>query len=553
MSDAPEVKNTGNGLATPLFGAVPMVGLLLLCGVVLWLGLRATRHTDWPDPYEYDILRDIGIAQSMLDGRYPEDHVYPGEVQWYNPGIGALIAVGSCLSGAPPPLVAARLGAVLNILPAVMFFVMMSVLFDRWTALAAVAFFLFSKGPLTASWMFASYTPWLLAANFALAPLFAAFTALVKAMETDSLRWYAGAGVLLGITFMFHTASAVLFGGVLVLLLLYRIRRKRQAGEVWRRLLPGPLLLLIIAFVVSLPYSGPILRRYQFRVQNPWPTWLCEPRMSLERLPELLWSGVCVASLVALIGLVLLWRSREKPWTKPLLACWFAVGGAFLVYTYFWQIVEMASIRLPNLVPGFHFLLLLSVLRSVLCGYALTAGVRRLAQRLFPDSDRLLGNLCVCAATLLVFLFYLPAYRNAPMFTKTQDAVSWAARFTDITPAYAWLMENTRPEDVVLCRERQAILIAGPAGRKVVATMLFYSNLYLDFNKRFHDRDAMFRAIQMRDETAFLALAREYHIAYVLVQDEDIALVESAAFPSLPPAWRHENTVIYRMASTSDS
>ena len=370
-------------------------------------------------------------------------------------------------------------------------------------------------------------------------------------MERDSLRWYAGAGVLLGITFIFHTASAVLFGGVLVLLLLHRIRRKRQAGEAWRHLLTGPFPLLIIAFIVSLPYSGPILWRYQFRVQNPWPTWLCEPRMTLERLPELLWSGMCVASLVALIGLALLLRSRERGCTKPLLTCWFAVCGIFLLYSYFWQIVELASIRLPNLVPGFHFLLLLSVLRSLLCGYAVAAGVRRLAQRLF-SSRHWYGDLCVLLATTLVFMFYFPAYRNAPMFTKTQDVESWAARFTDITPAYAWLMENTRPEDVVLCREPQAILIAGPAGRKVVATMLFYSNLYMDFNKRFHDRDAAFAAIQDGDDGAFVALAREYHITYLLVQREDIALVEAAAFPPLQPAWRHENTAIYRIVTTPD-
>ena len=551
MSDRLEQRNTGNGFGTLLIGALPIAGLFLLCGVVLWLGVHATRHTDWPDVYEYDILRDIGIAQSMLDGRYPEDHVYPGEVQWYNPGIGALLAAGSWISGAPPPLVAARLGALLNILPPLMFFVLVSVLFDRWTALAAVSFFLFSKGSWTAPWMFSSYTPWLLAANFALAPLFAAFTALVKAMERDSVRWYAGAGVLLGITFIFHTASAVLFGGVLVLLLLHRIRRKRYAGEAWRHLLTGPFLLLIIAFVVSLPYSGPILWHYQFRVQNPWPTWLCEPRMTLERLPELLWSGVCIASLVALIGLALLLRSRERGWTKPLLAFWFAVCGIFLLYSYFWQLVELASIRLPNLVPGFHFLALLSVLRSVLCGYAVAAAVRRLAQRFFSSRDWY-GDLCVLLATTLVFMFYFPAYRNAPMFTKTQDVESWAARFTDIIPAYAWLMENTRPEDVVLCREPQAILIAGPAGRKVVATMLFYSNLYMDFNKRFHDRDAAFTAIQDGDDEAFVALAREYHITYLLVQHEDIALVEAAAFPELQPAWHHENTAIYRIVTSPD-
>ncbi len=131
-----------------------LVGLALL-GISLTLGLLAVRGVAWPPLY--DALRDVGTAQVLLDGRYPADNMYPREVWWFNPLMGALVALASLLTGWPPPMASVQLGPWLNLLPALLFWLLSSRWLGRWGGIAALGGYLLWNAH-SPSVVFATYT-----------------------------------------------------------------------------------------------------------------------------------------------------------------------------------------------------------------------------------------------------------------------------------------------------------------------------------------------------------------------------------------------------------
>jgi len=83
------------------------LALLGLCAVALYYGIRAT--SDLMVPNDADQYRDIGLAQTILDHRYGEDHLYQGETIWYNPLLSIIIANVSRLTGVEPVIRTGRL------------------------------------------------------------------------------------------------------------------------------------------------------------------------------------------------------------------------------------------------------------------------------------------------------------------------------------------------------------------------------------------------------------------------------------------------------------
>ena len=63
----------------------------LVCLLAFVHGVQSTSRFEWPG--EVDKARDIGQAQTMLDGDWLGDSQYLGERLWYNPLTPTLVAV----------------------------------------------------------------------------------------------------------------------------------------------------------------------------------------------------------------------------------------------------------------------------------------------------------------------------------------------------------------------------------------------------------------------------------------------------------------------------
>ena len=274
-------------------------------------------------PREWDSMRDISIAQSLLDGGYPEDPVLRGEICWYNPLTGLVLFALHHLTGLSLMRLAVVAGPFLNLLAPVAFYFLVAGLFGRGAGLAGLLLVLFGKDGALPLWTCA-YSPWLLASVYALGLLFLTLTAFYRAFCEKSPRFFFLTGVLLGVTFLAHTAPAIVAGGTMLLMSLWEACRlwfrERQYQEA-RILALHFAAALCVAFFVSLPYTGPILWRYQFHVLNPWPSLYAFQNVELENLPAQIRQAFSVRNGIAVIGIMTLLRHRKRPEVR-LTVCW---------------------------------------------------------------------------------------------------------------------------------------------------------------------------------------------------------------------------------------
>ena len=130
-----------------------------------------------------------------------------------------------------------------------------------------------------------------------------ALLALLVAHGRRKPAWYLATGIAWGVAFTGHTAPAVLFGMVFLLLCAWDHAEAWRAGEHrGARIWGGFLLAAGVAFAVSLPYTASILWNYQFRVENPWPALFADPYLELSRWPDRLRDMVAWHNAVAAVG-----------------------------------------------------------------------------------------------------------------------------------------------------------------------------------------------------------------------------------------------------------
>ena len=180
---------------------------------VLWalaiaLGPWATRDVDWP--YDADGFRDVAIAQQARDGRWLRDPFYAHDAAW-QPARSGLVGLTSAALGIETPAYC-RLGAWLNALAPVAFWVFDGSACGGWPALFAAAAFMFLPGRPPA-WASATYSPWLFPSVTAQIPFYAGLALIARIGRAPALRWCLLSGAVLAATFLAHAAAAMILGG----------------------------------------------------------------------------------------------------------------------------------------------------------------------------------------------------------------------------------------------------------------------------------------------------------------------------------------------------
>ena len=508
-----------------------------LCGGALFFAVRASEQCQWPA--EWDTLRDMGMAQTLLDGNYPSDPILSGETLWYNPLTGVMIAATSRILHLSLSETSITIGPYVNLIAPAALVVLLTVFFGRAAALAGLCVMLFAKDPQTPFWVNACYSPWLLAPLYSLGLFFLTLIAYREGIKRSSLLWCGIAGILLSITFMAHTAPALIIGGIVVLTTLletgmrWHEKRSNSAVAAASRL-PVRLLffhvglLLFLAFLISLPYTWSILRRYQFKVENPFPSLFAADYVRLNALPDRIYESLNWKNLLALAGIGVLLRRFRQDETARLVICWLVVALAFLGHHYLWQYLLSKNIVLTAFVPAHHAAIHLSAVRAVLfavgivflgrvvakpvhlaCGTHLsTSWQRRLQQAIILVVVALTGSIL---------------YRTHPITTRADFLVPDRALYHEFheqgIPMYNWILEHTTPEAVFLCEEESVgMTVVMPAGRKLVSPMLLYSNPYVPFAPLFEAKKNLLSAIENTEREVFCQHAEDYPVLYLLVK-----------------------------------
>jgi hypothetical protein len=495
--------------------------LLLLA---LGNGLRATWGAEWP--WMYDALRDVGMAQVMLEGRYPADNLYPQETLWINPLTAAVIAVGALVSGAEAPTVSAQLGPFVNLLPAIALALLAAWWRGRWAAVAALAGYLLWNAQ-EPSYAYATYTPWLFASHLAQGFFCLSLLAYNIARQRGGWGWFAIAGFLHGLTFLTHTGPAVLLGCIFVAMsVTERGNRGRGAAQL--------AVVLGSAFVVSLPYTWPIIARYQMQMVNLFPAANAQSPMRLDEIGATIWGAISVGNALAVAGLAQL-VIREPDKNKRRLAwVWLTVLAGWTVQVYAWQWMNMTAWGIPQVVPAHHFHAAFTLFRALCLGAGVMALCDWVMQRL-GKAEAGAHGWAAAVAVLLVALAALPGYVAWQEFRLgPRERAEYRNLWEQRNAMAPWLRDNIQPGAAILCDDQVALVFAAPVARGAVSTMLIFSSPYIKATKRLADRDRLYDALRAKDFEAFTALARAYNVRLILVKDNEDEVVRAAMGAGAP-------------------
>jgi hypothetical protein len=186
-----------------------------------------------------------------------------------------------------------------------------------------------------------------------------------------------------------------------------------------------------------------------------------------------------------------------------LLSAWLVAAAALLAYGLLIVAARQVGMILPSVVPSFHFFFYLKAGVAMLFGLGLVAIARHTSAHTAS---------LVCAALLVIGA---PTYLGRADFGPArQDALSVAG--SPAVQVSEWLREHANTSDVVLASDRDAAVIVGPSGAKVVTTTEGFSNPYVDRAPRVEARTRMFAAIEQGDAETFGRIAREYRVTWIL-------------------------------------
>ena len=519
-------------------------------------GIQTTRDLRWP--YDLDQFREIGMAQAVLDHRYGSDQLYAGETIWYNPLTSTLTATVSFLTRIPIALVVTRAGPYLNLLAPIAFYVLVVSLFNRRIALAAGAAFLFAPIGDAPAWAAPSYSPWIFSQSLTQAFFYFGVLSWGKALRTSEGRWYLISGAMLGVTFLGHTAPAVILGAIMVFTALKSSIAQRSGGlrNVFHaKEIRGLAVSVAVAFVVGLPFTISILFHYHLKVVNSVPSNWVYPPLAIGELPNLLRDHLSWVFLFAMIGLLaLLFRPTNRESRTVLLSwlilCWVALA-----------VNELQQIPSPQLhlmfVPAHHFLFYATSAEYILFGIGLVVVCDFIAQRFGPNlhdkmrerGSRALPSAGVLYATGLILFIgcaWIVYPRRFDFTTARSQAIGFQERKAYLN-GYRWILSNTKPDDVFLSLTGDLDLsVVGPADRKVVVTcQAEFSNPYVDWKARSEAATRMVDKLAAGAPDALDAL-QQYNVNYIITSPMDF--LEGAQFSYLSKQFADDDIVIYRVS-----
>ncbi len=514
---------------------------LALCSIAGAAAWPMVHDLTWP--VENDLYRDLAAAQSISDGFAGADPAFLGERWWYNPLVPAVVALIAKVLGLPLHHAYATLGVYLNVLSPVAFYVMVAVLLSRGAALASLVGFLFLGQLDLPSWMGATYSPWLWSCNLAQALFYCSVTLLVMTFRSQRYSLAIAAGVATGLTFLAHTAPALILAGIIVSLAVANVRG-RDAGRGSIRL---TLSLTSVVCAIALLTASPFwlsIASYGAQIKNPAPLQWIAAELTLDRWSELLHANLGVRGLAAAAGFVALARfyRPNRAGSRLDLFTWLAVALLGLGYGYLIQVVT-----LPPLLPSWHFYFYLQGLQSVFFGWGVVAITQALsllltrAPRIGAAHPPIVRRGPMALVTVGLVVVVATRYDDYVARVDIVASRSESLRIAEegAVPVYHWLLEGTRPTDVVLADQRVGFYAVQTAGRKTISLRALFSNPYVDVKMRARDADRMFMSLRRGQVEKFLETARQYQVKFVVVDSKRDVAAEFAGVlelvATLPP------------------
>lgn len=504
--------------------------LVLLIAVAFMRNLQSIEGLSYG--YDFDSERDLSNVHNFMQGNFGKDPSYLGEFMWYNPLI-TFVEIGAIkLTGISPICVVTNAGAFLNILCALSFYFMVLYLFNSSVAIAATASFLFFSTGNMPSWGAATYSPWFYPVNFMQTIFYLGIIFCFKSFIKPNNLKFLITGVIAGLTFLGHTAPALILLFIIGCLLLkemfHSLVTDKSLTDVSKYIRYG--LVFSIGFVLtSLPLTFFVIGKYHLKMVNSITYEYTEPLFALYRFPVLLKENISFSLIVALIGLYYLLFKFNSGIKKAVLLWWLIGCVILFAYTSFVPVARIKwNILLPGVVPAFHFFFYLKALQSVLFGLGLFYVIEWLIKKIITAKNKKyelkIENLpaYMLQLVLVLTLIYYPSYSNRKDFYTPRQYGLNKSKLTNEIEIYNWLLTDTHIDDVIVCDEDASSFPVLASGRKMVAVISTMSNPYINYKTRNEDRNIILSSLEnnrMNDATDKLI---KYRVNYILLKNKKI-------------------------------
>ena len=377
-----------------------------------------------------------------------------------------------------------------------------------------------------------TYSPWISSSSVVQGLFYLTLAAYTWAFRARTYGSHLTVGVLLGLTFLGHTAPAILLGVIITAGTVYQVQpawTHRFDRRFARRTAACFAIVVSSALVVSAPFLVSIVGHYHLSLQNRVPTIWLDPSFELANWRAFMAANLSPSILNAFfaLGLIRVIADRRRVEAIVILVWLTTALGLFLYSSYGWQIMQARGVQIPTLLPAHHFLFYFRGAQTLLFGYGLAvlpgmmaSGVRHLRRlQALPQTEvRTRVETAVFAVLVVgIVVGYYPSFTERDDFVGLREQALEMYATPDSVNLFRWIRAQTVATDVFLAPDNVGLAIVGSAGRKLVALDPFFSNPYVDWGERDAARRAMWDALAAGDCGRFHEVVEGYRVGYVIL------------------------------------
>lgn len=494
-------------------------------------GNQASDGINWV--FDKDMVRNISMAQSMLDGYPMADSIFYGESLWYNPFLPALTAAASKISGSTLIIANMKIGAYINLIVPIGFYLLLLTAFGARAALISLTGMLFVFNNSIPTYMAGTYSAVTYALHFAPGFFFLSLLFYIKGRKSGRPLSYILSGIMLGLACLAHTTAALILGmtyffDTALLLLKKPAAEKIAPSEHRKKTFINFILVVFFSVLIASPLLYSILFKYHFKTLNRSPMRVIENILRADNIGmfiRLLTPHLIILLLTAAGFVFMFFRLRDP--ASRILAVNLFVVIILIVYSYILQIIPV-TFSLPTAVPGLHYIQYLGFLEAAAfglgTGFILDYIFLRAGQKAGTKSKKkekasfihlhTASIITVCFSAALFFL-YKPQYLDRWDFNKFRSVAAKPTPY--VLELNDWLVKNIEtqavmfeddglPPGIMMAARKMIINPAGDAA----------SNTFVDYMKRWSDKNIMTAALENRDYPTLLRKFGEYHVSYII-------------------------------------
>lgn len=535
------------------------VGIL---SVALVVSVQSVKPFSWP--FSWDALRDIAIAQTIYDGQFPQDPILKDEINWYNPLIGIIIAIVGKATNLSLPEAYVRISPYLTLLLPISFALFAYKINGATASLATLCYCIFARHPLLIEWIYGCYLPWLYATHFAKAFFFLYLTALLAYKKNAKPISLILSGLFLGLAFLSHT-SAFLEGLIIAIIItLWENRATIKSLKIANLIRSTTYVFILIAITlfVSSIYWIPILLKYQFIIKNPYPALYLTPALEPSKILDTLTrSANSFTVLGSICFLVFLFPKTSTYTNLYILRVWTLTTSLVALYQILCIFLNKHGYIIPPPYPFHHTFISLHLLIGCFFGYGVSSFAAQIANKLSPQSAKkdkyeffnLFTTISICLVCVLINA-YLYSFTLLPPFSELyrgRPENGFVQESEKYNGTYRWLIQNTLPQDKILCDEILAVRVVMPAGRKVVYPFMFYLNPYVNLVDHLEKYSKIWKALKDKRYPDFIAYLRKENIKYVIVHNSDSEFTLLSQISKLKIVYSDELVSVFQTVNLS--